>query len=36
MKKEHNVILGQEFVKKQNDKINEVVHISILKWDREC
>jgi hypothetical protein len=36
MQKEHNVIFKQEFVEKQNDKVNEVVHILILKWDRIC
>jgi 23S rRNA maturation mini-RNase III len=36
MEKEHSAILGQIFVKKQNDRINEVVHTSIPTQDREC
>lgn len=32
----HSSILGQEFVKKQNDGINKVVNILILGWDRKC
>jgi hypothetical protein len=36
MGKEHNAIFGQKFVKKQNDRINEIVHTSIPTEDREC
>jgi hypothetical protein len=36
MEKEHKTIIGQKFVKKNNDRINEVVHTLILAQDREC
>ncbi len=29
MEMEHNTILGQKFIRKYNDKVNEVVHTSV-------
>jgi hypothetical protein len=35
MEKQHCSFLKQKFVRKQNDKINKVVDIIILGWDKK-